>query len=110
VLGPEDGEIFENVANRMDQDDVLFGNPKWLENIKEMKQAAIDPLYKGCPKHWTALHFNHQMLMLKARHGWSDTSFNELLEKLADTYPEGNKVPLQYLPSKEDDPASGVEA
>jgi hypothetical protein len=32
------------------------------------------------------------MLMLKARHGWSDTSFNELLEKLADTYPEGNKV------------------
>jgi len=49
-LGPEDAEIFENLANRMDQDDVLFGNPKWLENFKEMKQAAIDPLYKDCPK------------------------------------------------------------
>jgi len=36
-LGPEDAEIFENLANRMDQDDVLFGNPKWLENFKEMK-------------------------------------------------------------------------
>jgi hypothetical protein len=77
----------------MDQNDILFGNPKWLENFKEMKQAAIDPLYKGCPKHWTALRFNLQMLMLKARHGWSDTSFNELLEKPVDTYPEGNKVP-----------------
>ena len=33
------------------------------------------------------------MLMLKARHGWSDTSFNDLLRILADTYPEGNKVP-----------------
>ena len=44
-LGPEDAEIFENLANRMDQDDVLFGNPKWLENFKEMKQEAIDPLY-----------------------------------------------------------------
>ena len=50
LLGPEDAEIFENLANRMDQDDVLFGNPKWLENFKEMKQASIDPLYKDCPK------------------------------------------------------------
>ena len=68
-LGPEDAEIFENLANRMDQDDVLFGNPRWLENFKEMKQAAIDPLYKDCPKHWTALHFNLQLLQLKYRHG-----------------------------------------
>ena len=37
--------------------------------------------------------FNLQMLMLKARHGWSDTSFNDRLPILADTYPEGNKVP-----------------
>ena len=36
-LGPEDAEIFENLANRMDQDDVLFGNPKCLENFKKMK-------------------------------------------------------------------------
>ncbi|XP_066385300.1 uncharacterized protein [Miscanthus floridulus] len=58
-----------------------------------MKQATIDPLYKDCPKHWTALHFNLQMLMLKAHHDWSDTSFNNLLRILANTYPEGNKVP-----------------
>jgi hypothetical protein len=37
VLGPEDAQLFENIANRMDQDDVLFGNLKWLENFKEMK-------------------------------------------------------------------------
>ena len=36
-LGPKDAEIFENLANRMDQDDVLFGNPKCLENFKKMK-------------------------------------------------------------------------
>ena len=58
MLGSEDVEIFENLANCMDQDDVLFGNPKWLENFKEMKQTAIDPLYKDCLKHWTALRFN----------------------------------------------------
>ena len=42
----------------MDRDDVLFGNPKWLENFKEMKQAAIDLMYKDCPKHWAVLCFN----------------------------------------------------
>ena len=42
----------------MDQDDILFGNPKWLENFKEMKQVAIDPLYKDCPKPWTVLRIN----------------------------------------------------
>ena len=31
--------------------------------------------------------------MLKALHGWSDMSFNDLLERLTDSYPEGNKVP-----------------
>ena len=37
LLGSRDAEIFENLANHMDQDDVLFGNPMWLENFKEMK-------------------------------------------------------------------------
>ena len=100
ILGPKDVEIFENLANRMDQDDVLFGNPKWLENFKEMKLEAIDPLYKDCPKQWMALHFNLQLLMLKSHHGWSVTSFNDLLRILANTYPEGNKVPANTYRAK----------
>jgi hypothetical protein len=47
-----------------------------------------------------ALHFNLQMLMLKALHGWSNTSFNELLEKLANTYLEGDKVPVNTYRAK----------
>ena len=93
VRGLEIADLFESIAYRLDHDDVLFGSPRWLENFREMKQAAIDPLYKDCPKHWMALRFNLQMLMLKARHGWFDTSFNNLLRILADTYPEGNKMP-----------------
>ena len=53
--------FLKNLANHTDQDDVLFGNQKWLDNFKEMKQAAIDPLYKDCSKHWLALHFNLQL-------------------------------------------------
>ena len=38
--------------------------------------------------------------MLKSRHGWSDTSFNDLLRILTDTYPEGNKVPANMYRAK----------
>jgi hypothetical protein len=39
-------ELFESIANRLDDEDILFGSPKWLENFREMKQAAIDPLIR----------------------------------------------------------------
>ena len=100
VRDPETVDLFESIANRLDHDDILFGSLRWLENFIEMKHAAIDPLYKDCPKHWTALRFNLQILMLKARHGWSDTSFNDLLCILADTYLEGNKVPANTYRAK----------
>jgi hypothetical protein len=102
-LLPEDAKLFEDVANRLDHNDILFGNRKWLKNFREMKQAAIDPLYKdggNCPKHWTALRFNLQLLIFKARHGWSDTSVNDLLRILTDTCLEGNKVPANTYRSK----------
>jgi hypothetical protein len=102
-LEAEGVELFEGLTNRLDRDDVLLGNPKWLENFREMKQAAIDPLYKDggkCSKHWMALRFNLQLLMLKARHGWSDTGFNDLLRILANTYPKGNKVPANTYRAK----------
>jgi hypothetical protein len=53
-MEPEDAELFEGLANRLDHDDVLFGSPRWLENFREMKQVEIDLLYKDCLKQWTA--------------------------------------------------------
>jgi aminoglycoside phosphotransferase len=46
------------------------------------------------------LHFNLQLLKLKARHGFSDTGFNELLQLLANTYLDGNKVPANTYRAK----------
>jgi len=45
------------IANRLDKVDILFGNLWWLKNFKEIKQAAIDHLYKGFSKHWMVLRF-----------------------------------------------------
>jgi len=98
VQEPEDIEVIEGLVSHIDEDDVVYGSPKWLENFREMKQAALDPLYKdggNCPKECTVLRFNLHMLMMKARHG-----FNELLNYLATTYPTGNKVPANTYRAK----------
>jgi len=58
VRDPEGAELLEEIVNRLDEDDILFRSPRWLKNFRDMKQAAIDALYKDCPKHWTALRFN----------------------------------------------------
>jgi hypothetical protein len=50
TMRPEDAELLEEIVNCMDHDDILFGNPKWLENFREMKQATMDPLYKDDPR------------------------------------------------------------
>jgi hypothetical protein len=55
VRDPETTGLFESRANRLDHDDIMFGSPRWLENSREMKQAAIDPLYKDCLNHWMTL-------------------------------------------------------
>lgn len=71
-------ELFENIDNRLDEDDGFFGNPRWLKNFRKMKLSAIDLLYeKGkCLKHMTTLCFNLKLLIMKDRHGFSDTGFN----------------------------------
>jgi len=55
---PEDAKFFEDFINHLDSDDLLHENPRWLDNFKEMKKAANDPIYKDCPKEWTVLRFN----------------------------------------------------
>jgi hypothetical protein len=43
VRDPEGVELLEEIANYLDKDDILFRSPRWLENFRDMKQAAIDP-------------------------------------------------------------------
>jgi hypothetical protein len=100
---PDIAKLFEAIPNRHDHDDVLFGSPRWLQNFREMKQAAIDDLYPDnskCLRNTSVLRFILQMLMLKARHGCIDTGFNDLLRILGETLPEGNKVPANNYQAK----------
>ena len=74
---------------------VLVANARGLPNFDTVRKSAEENIYersKRCPKHWTVLHFVIELLILKAKHGWSDGSFNDLLRILDCLLPNPNKV------------------
>jgi len=74
-----------------------------MKGMEALKKAAEDPLYdesKGCTKQFTTLRAVLMFLTIKARHGWSDTSFNEFLSVLGDLLPQENNVPANTYYAK----------
>jgi hypothetical protein len=55
---------------------------------------------KGCPTHWTLFYFVFELLILKAKYGWSDCSFNDLLRLLSWLLPQPNSVPANTYQAK----------
>jgi hypothetical protein len=85
------------------KEEILVGSANELANFEIVKKAAEANMYecsKGCPKHWIMLHFILELLILKAKHSWSDGSFNDLLRILAWLLPKPNKVPTNKYRAK----------
>jgi hypothetical protein len=80
--------------------EVLLGSAKGLENFETLKKAAKDRMYEGCGKEWTVLRFLLHLLIVKAKFGWSDNSFNEVLILLANLLPKPNLVPRNTYEAK----------
>ncbi|KAK4258303.1 hypothetical protein QN277_007763 [Acacia crassicarpa] len=53
---------------------------------------AKTPLYSRCKK-YQLLNAVLNLVSLKARHGWSDNSFSEMLETFKDMLPDDNVLP-----------------
>ena len=76
----------------------MVGSAKGIENFETVKKSEEKNIYersKGYPKHWTVFCFVLELLTLKAKHSWSDSSFNDLLAKLAWLLPKPNKMPAK---------------
>ena len=93
----DDGDFLSQLL-RHTKAELLVGSAKGIENFETVKKSAEENIYersKGCPKHWTVLRFVLELLTLKAKHSWSDSSFNDLLAKLAWLLPKPNKMPAK---------------
>ena len=74
-----------------------------LDNLDGLKRASEDLLYEktmGCDDKFTLLHSVLELLKLKARNGWSDKSFTDLLVLLKDMLPKANKLPCNTYRAK----------
>jgi len=90
----DDGDFLSQLLQHT-KEELLVGSAEGIENFKTVKKSAEENTSersKGCPKHWTVLHFVLELLTLKAKHSWSDSSFNDLLAMLAWLLPKPNKV------------------
>ena len=61
-------------------------------SLVKLLANAMKPLYSGSTKH-IVLSTLVRLYNLKAKHGWSDNSFFELLSLLADILPDPNDMP-----------------
>ncbi|XP_066347639.1 uncharacterized protein [Miscanthus floridulus] len=94
----EDADFLEAIMNRCADPSIFF-----MKRMEALKKAAEEPLYdesKGCTKEWSTLRAVLQFLTIKARYGWSDASFNDLLRVLGDLLPKENKVPANMYYAK----------
>jgi hypothetical protein len=83
--------------------EIILKSAKGLENLERVKKASKETVYgkeKGCPTHWTLLRFVLELLILKAKYGWSDCSFNDLLRLLSWLLPNPNLVPANTYHAK----------
>ena len=92
----EDDEAGDDEDDEFDVEELLrhmepqmiasTGAWKGLDTIEILEKASKELLYdesKGCDKEFTQFRAVLELLKLKASHGWSDSSFTELLSLLA---------------------------
>lgn len=84
---PLDATNMKEMAEAVDKQ--YKANP---EKFQELLEDAETPLYEGCTK-ITKLSAIVTLFNLKAKGGWTDTSFTNLLKALGEMLPEGNLMP-----------------
>ena len=71
----------------------------YLEALQKLKNDSSQELYPGCKK-FSKLRFIIRLLHVKLLGGWSDKSFNLLLDLLNDAFPEGSSLAKNYNEAK----------
>ncbi|KAK9049104.1 hypothetical protein SSX86_031930 [Deinandra increscens subsp. villosa] len=84
-------DMFDNLENNSGDND--------QENLQHLFNDAEKPLYIGCVN-FSKLSAVLKLFNLKAKHGWSDKSFTDLLVLLHDMLPEDNELPISLYQAK----------
>ncbi|KAJ0597604.1 hypothetical protein HanHA89_Chr04g0156521 [Helianthus annuus] len=95
------GVIEDVMAERMEEDTNLDEEPSTgvRDDFEELLKEVQSELYPGCTK-FSSLDFISKLMHVKTKNKWTNSSFDELLEILQSSHPEGNKVPPTHYAAK----------
>ncbi|CAM8957633.1 unnamed protein product [Rhodiola kirilowii] len=105
---PEDNDDWEedNLIDMVNNvTDEFVARPQVLESLRNDSEL---PLYEGCSK-YTRLSATLNLFNMKAKNGWSDISFTELLTLVKDMLPEENTLPNHFYEAKKVMCPMGIE-
>jgi len=105
-------DMIDNIDSRDDIDGLLYDTFKNVVETKGIKEGpnnearkfcdlindANKELYPGCES-FSTLSFNIRLYLLKCLHGWSNSSFTDLLQLLKETMPNLN-IPKSFNKTK----------
>jgi len=80
-------------------DDIGEDNFKSAQVYDSLKDDSEKSLYPGCTR-CTRSSAILKLFNIKARNGWTDRSFSELLELLHEMLPEGNMLSTRHYEAK----------
>ncbi|CAM8905938.1 unnamed protein product [Rhodiola kirilowii] len=92
-------DMINNVAGEFDS------RPQVVESLRNDSEL---PLYEGCSK-YTRLSATLKLFNLKAKNGWSDKSFTEVLSLVKDMLPDENTLPNRTYEAKKVMCPMGIE-
>jgi hypothetical protein len=95
----EEEDFLDDILRHVEQELLLKGLNN-LETVQKARKERLYPEKKGCQKRWLLLCFVLDIRILKAKYGWSDRSFNDLLTLLAVVLPKPNFVPTNTYQAK----------
>ncbi len=99
----DDGNFDLEEMLRHAKPEVVVGSARGLENFESLQKATKVLLYdeaNGCMKDFTLLRTVLELMRLKARNGWSDSSFNDLLVLLKKLFSQPNSQPTSTYEAK----------
>ena len=99
------GDVASTIEMVHATEDEFMTDPK---SFKQLLEDAEKPLYPGCVQ-FTKLSALVKLYNVKARYGWSDKSFSDLLQILGDMLPVNNEMPLSMYEAKKTLNALGME-
>ncbi|KAK1604828.1 hypothetical protein QYE76_028501 [Lolium multiflorum] len=102
----DDEQNVEDADNNLDDDEEwplasVVRDPHLQDLLEQLETDSNTPLYdSGCGLEESRLRVALDVLHMKAKHGWTDTSVDDILEYLKDLLPAGNTCPGSLAEAK----------